>query len=275
MKKIICLLIVLSLINIAYAQEEPPKWPGADEWWLDLENKEESVDPNEVLGDANIGVSGLYYFFNLPTEGFANPYLYVRIRLEPTDAPDEELEPMGWAIELDEEEGDYHLELESLTEDGIKLKVNDESTKVMKQGESDTLSDGTVIGVIDLEIPKKVDFELDEIGSLIKENLDSIDLGKAPKALKWVLGKPKINIEVNGHVYGFKIAGNTIKEFTEGGLDNPHYKIFIAENVLRDIFDSEDPASAVGEAYKNGDIKVEPQRLGAKIKFWVAKKFMK
>jgi hypothetical protein len=119
------------------------------------------------------------------------------------------------------------------------------------------------------------DFEMEEVGGLIKENLDNIDLGNAPKILKFVLGKPKINIEVNGYVYGFKIAGNSIKEFTEGGLEKPHYKIFVAEDVLRELVDSEDPAAAVGEAYKNGDIKIEPQRMGAKIKFWFAKKFMK
>ncbi|MEE9525096.1 MAG: hypothetical protein V3V78_00635 [Candidatus Woesearchaeota archaeon] len=122
---------------------------------------------------------------------------------------------------------------------------------------------------------EEVDFELDEIGSLIKENIDSIDLSGAPKMLKWVLGKPKINVEINGYTYGFKITGNKIGEFTEGGLEKPHYIIKISETVLRDIANSEDPMSAVGEAYKNGDITVEPQKLGSKIKFWFAKKFMK
>ena len=132
-----------------------------------------------------------------------------------------------------------------------------------------------ILSLVNIAYAVESDFEMEEVGGLIKENLDNIDLGKLPKMLRFVLGKPKINVEVNGYVYGFKIAGNTIKEFTEGGLEKPHYKVFVAENILRELVDSEDPSSAVGEAYKNGDITIEPQRVGAKIKFWIAKKFMK
>ncbi|MBR9691317.1 hypothetical protein GOV06_00880 [Candidatus Woesearchaeota archaeon] len=110
---------------------------------------------------------------------------------------------------------------------------------------------------------------------MIKYNLDDIDLEEAPKILKFILGKPKINIEVNGNVYGFKIAGNQIKDFVEGGLDNPHYKIFISENALSEITNAEDRSAKIEELYINGDIKIEPQRIGAKIKFWLAKRFIK
>jgi hypothetical protein len=116
-------------------------------------------------------------------------------------------------------------------------------------------------------------FTVDE--ELVRANLDKVDLSDAPRALRFVLGKPKVNIEVNGDVYGFKLAGNKVKDFVVGGIENPHYLIKIPPESIEKIVASEDPASTVGELYLAGEIVVEPQRLGAKIKFWIAKKFMK
>ena len=110
---------------------------------------------------------------------------------------------------------------------------------------------------------------------LVKNNLDKIDLGKAPKALRFILGKPKINVEINGEVYGFKIAGNKITDFVEGGLEKPHYIVFISEDALDEIAAADDFAAKAEELYLTGKIKIEPQRTGAKIKFWFAKKMVK
>lgn len=107
-----------------------------------------------------------------------------------------------------------------------------------------------------------------ERAKLIKNNLDKINLEEAPGVLRFLLGKPKINIEVNGDVYGFKIAGNRVKDFVEGGLDKPHYIIRLSEESVNEIVNSEDIMGKIEELYLNGEIIVEPQRVGAKIKFW-------
>ena len=119
----------------------------------------------------------------------------------------------------------------------------------------------------------------EEIEQEIAANLDKIDLSQAPKALKFLLGKPKINIvlaNLDGteSTYGFKIGGNKITDFKVGGLDKPHYIIRISEETIVNIVESEDPAGMATESYKNGDIVIEPQRFGSKIKFWFASKFL-
>ncbi len=103
---------------------------------------------------------------------------------------------------------------------------------------------------------------------LIQENLDEVNLEQLPKTLKFLLGKPKINIEVNGEVYGFKITGNKIEDFIEGGIKNPHYIIFIPEETLEEIVASDNIVGTVEAAYLDGKITIEPQSPGAKIKFW-------
>ncbi|MBW2997097.1 hypothetical protein KY349_02015 [Candidatus Woesearchaeota archaeon] len=113
-----------------------------------------------------------------------------------------------------------------------------------------------------------------ERSETIKNNLDEVNLDQVPGMLKFLLGKPKINIEVNGEVYGFKIAGNRIKDFVEGGIKNPHYIIFIPEDVLNEVVNSDDIPGAVEDAYSSGRITIEPQMTGAKIKFWFAERLL-
>ena len=108
----------------------------------------------------------------------------------------------------------------------------------------------------------------------IRENLDKINLNEAPGVLRFILGKPKVNVEVNGAVYGFKIVGKRVKDFVEGGLDKPHYIIRLSEESVNEITESEDIMGKIEELYLNGEIVVEPQRVGAKIKFWFLEKFM-
>jgi hypothetical protein len=120
--------------------------------------------------------------------------------------------------------------------------------------------------------------EKDKKTEIIKNNLDKIDLGKAPGALRFLLGKPKINIEVKNidgttDIYGFKIAGNKIQEFVEGGLDKPHYIIKMPVEAIQEIAGAENSVAKIGELYNSGTIVIEPQSTGAKIKFWLAKKF--
>ena len=107
--------------------------------------------------------------------------------------------------------------------------------------------------------------------ALIKQNLDKVNLSEVPGILRFILGKPKINIEVDGQVYGFKIAGEKIQDFVEGGLENPNYLIILPEEALDEIIASGDVIGKVTELYKEGVIVVKPQTIGAKIKFWFAK----
>ncbi|MBW2963641.1 hypothetical protein KY306_02615 [Candidatus Woesearchaeota archaeon] len=109
---------------------------------------------------------------------------------------------------------------------------------------------------------------------LIQENLDQVNLEDLPGALKFLLGKPKINIQVNGETYGFKITGNKIEDFIEGGLDKPHYIVYIPEEVLEEIVNSDNIVNTVETAYLEGKITIEPQTVGAKIKFWLANLFI-
>ena len=106
----------------------------------------------------------------------------------------------------------------------------------------------------------------------LKQNIENINLENLPGILRFVLGKNKINVEIDDEgeksVFGFKIAGNQVKDFTEGGLDNPHYIIKTSMDSVQEVLNSNDPLNTAGELYEQGDIVIEPQQVGAKIKFW-------
>ncbi|MFC1691203.1 hypothetical protein ACFL0W_03395 [Nanoarchaeota archaeon] len=119
-----------------------------------------------------------------------------------------------------------------------------------------------------------------DLDKVIKQNLDNVDLENVPKVVRFILGKPKINIELklndgSTKTFGFKIAGNRIKDFQPGGLDKPHYIIEIKENSLKKIIASKDPAAKTGELYETGEIEIKPQKVGSKVKYFVANKFRK
>ncbi|MBW3015784.1 hypothetical protein KY330_05145 [Candidatus Woesearchaeota archaeon] len=114
---------------------------------------------------------------------------------------------------------------------------------------------------------------------LIKENLEKIDLSTAPKSLKFILGKPKVNIIIkeNGDfaVYGFEVTGERITGFAEGGIEKPNYEITVSKDALTKLINSKDPATTLEELYLDGKVTVEAKTFGSKIKLWIAKMFMK
>lgn len=119
----------------------------------------------------------------------------------------------------------------------------------------------------------------EEIEQQISANLDKIDLSQAPKALKFLLGKPKMNIVIANldgteSTYGFKIGGNKITDFKAGGLEKPHYIITISEESILEIAFAEDPGAKATELYLSEEIAVKPQTLGSKIKYWFVSKIM-
>ena len=119
----------------------------------------------------------------------------------------------------------------------------------------------------------------EDLEKQIRENLDNINLEDVPGTLKFLLGKPRINIEIKNNdtskdIYGFRIAKSKIQDFKPGGLENPHYIIIIPKKSLDDIINAEDPMAKAEELYLSKDIIIEPQKFGAKIKYWFMNKLM-
>lgn len=113
------------------------------------------------------------------------------------------------------------------------------------------------------------------IAQLIKDNLNQVDLSELPGTLRFILGKPRINIVMKNKdgsefVYGFRIMKENIEEFKEGGLEKPNYLITIKEEHVFGIIGSDDYAGEIQQLYLDGDMTVEPQTFGSKVKFFFA-----
>lgn len=120
----------------------------------------------------------------------------------------------------------------------------------------------------------------EEINQFIKQNLDEFDLSQAPSVLKFVLGKPKINVIVemaNEDIYkfGFVVVDDKIADFVEEGHEQPNYSVIITENTLLWIANSENSQQAASDAYIDGYIVVTAHSFGSKVKLGVFGKLYK
>ena len=102
-----------------------------------------------------------------------------------------------------------------------------------------------------------------------EQTLKDIDLSQLPKVLKFLLGKPMMNVEVTdtNQTYGFKINGNKITDFVEGGIDSPNYIIKLDNSAINEILYADDPMNKAGDLFSENKIIIEPQTVGGKIKF--------
>ena len=109
-----------------------------------------------------------------------------------------------------------------------------------------------------------------------EETLKDIDLSELPKVLKFLLGKPKMNVEVTdtNETYGFKVNKNKITDFIEGSIDSPNYLIKLDNSTLDQILYADNPLSLSGDLYSEGSIVIEPQTIGGKIKFKIISWFI-
>jgi uncharacterized protein YcgL (UPF0745 family) len=120
----------------------------------------------------------------------------------------------------------------------------------------------------------------EDINAYIKDNLDKVNLSQVPGVLRFVLGKPKINVVVKmnkgeDYVFGFLIRDNKVQGFQENGLDKPNYTITTSEDVLVKIANSEDQNKAATDAFNNGEITVKANKFFSKVKLGVAKRLFK
>ena len=106
--------------------------------------------------------------------------------------------------------------------------------------------------------------------------LDKVDLSELPGTLKFLLGKPLINIEITDTetVYGFKIDGEIITDFVNKGVEKPNYLIKLDNSTLNELLYADDPMNKATDFYSEGDIVIEPKTFGSKIKFKIASWFM-
>ena len=107
----------------------------------------------------------------------------------------------------------------------------------------------------------------------IQATLDRINLSDTPG--RFILGNPKINMEVleqdgSISVYGFRIKGDKAGEYVEGGHEKPHYIATLTAETLDVILDAEEPEPVMGELHEAGEIELEPQTVGAKMRSWFA-----
>ena len=120
----------------------------------------------------------------------------------------------------------------------------------------------------------------EDINAYIKDNLDKVNLSQVPGVLRFVLGKPKINVVVKmnkgeDYVFGFLIRDNKVQGFQENGLDKPNYTITTSEDVLVKIANSEDQNKAATDAFNNGEITLKANKFFSKVKLGVAKRLFK
>jgi len=112
----------------------------------------------------------------------------------------------------------------------------------------------------------------------IRDIVQQVDLNSLPAVVKFILGKPKINIEVSDNeiteTYGFIIVNNEVVDFNVGGIENPNYLIKVNYDVMEDIVNADNPMVKVEEYYLSKDMVIEPQTLGSKILFGIAKLFI-
>jgi hypothetical protein len=106
--------------------------------------------------------------------------------------------------------------------------------------------------------------------------LEDIDLSELPKVLKFLLGKPLMNVEITDteEVYGFKIRGNKITDFVEGGIEDPNYIIKLNNETLDIILYADNPMFIAGDLFTGEKIMIEPQKFGSKIKFTILNWFI-
>jgi hypothetical protein len=114
----------------------------------------------------------------------------------------------------------------------------------------------------------------------IESVLSEIDLTNLPGSVKFILGKPNINVNVIDveskikQTYGFKIGENKIKEFKDEAIDNPNFIIALKEDVFDNVVNSVDPMKEIKELYANKDISIEAVTLGSKIKLAIVNFFI-
>ena len=63
--------------------------------------------------------------------------------------------------------------------------------------------------------------------------------------------------------------------FTTGGIEDPQYIIELTEASVKEIGSSEDPFAKISELYQQGEITIQPQTFGSKLKFGLVNKLMK
>ena len=114
----------------------------------------------------------------------------------------------------------------------------------------------------------------DDLEYTIKDNLDKIDLTQAPGIFKFLLGSPKVNLEVerengNESLFGFVVKDGMVKEFKPGGVEGPDYIVKTHEkHITKETLDN------LPELYASGEIQIIPQKFFGKIKFGIVKLFI-
>ena len=115
----------------------------------------------------------------------------------------------------------------------------------------------------------------DNLTTLVKDNLDNIDLNNLPSAVKFILGSPAMNVEVardsgETKTYGFMFKDGLVSGFTEEGIASPDYIVYLSEASVNDISDAPDSNARVSELYENGSIVIKAQNFMGKIWLTIA-----
>jgi len=114
-----------------------------------------------------------------------------------------------------------------------------------------------------------------DIESIIKSNLDKVDVSDMPGPMRFILGKPRVNIQIEGSdaLYGFYLQDDK-PVYVSGGLDDPHYLVEVSEKAIIEASKADDVSDKIGELFKQSEIKVTGRRLMSKVKLGVATMFM-
>ncbi|NPV61635.1 MAG: hypothetical protein HPY61_03225 [Methanotrichaceae archaeon] len=111
----------------------------------------------------------------------------------------------------------------------------------------------------------------------LQSSIDSYNqkIDQAPSVLKALLGDERMDITIllnNSSTiqWGFETRDAKIVRAESGVIENPTIEVYAQEDAIRRIENSNDPAAAYKEAEKAGQVKIQGNTLGARLKLAAA-----
>ena len=107
----------------------------------------------------------------------------------------------------------------------------------------------------------------------VKEEYNK-NLGQVPGIVAKILGSERINFYLsNGEdsVIGVVTKNARILEIQKGEVENPTLFIYITEATIQKLIDKK---ITLSQALETKEIKIEPQRLRTRVKFWFTRKIV-
>lgn len=106
-------------------------------------------------------------------------------------------------------------------------------------------------------------------------DINSLEGTEIPKEIKGLVGNQKVNLYLDESFFlAFEIKEGKIYKKSDS-FQKPSLEIYVKNETITKIISSENPQRELLNAYKSGEIRVVKRTLKNKIKFWLARFFVK